>query len=557
MSDLNYNLSNGGVPTVNLPRTTHDYTKRHQTTFNLGQFVPFYTNILVQQGDTYSFDLSAFIRMTTSLFPSMDNLYLDVWCWAQRNLKLYNNWKGFIGENEDGEWAPDVQYQLPGIIITPNDEITKDSVLNHMGIPIMKGDGSRSGNIWINRLAYEMHTQCYNEWIRDQNYIAPIPKNLDDGDITYANLPYTDMLKVARKHDYFSSLPQPQKGTANTLPISGEVMGQVYGSGNTLMMTDGTNVFGSIYRGTEGLFPASSNAGTPNGTSSGNASTYKQVVASGVATETQLNGGDSGLISKIDLDNAIAGYINDVRILVVDQQVKERQAIFGSRMREQIKGRWGVTSPALANDIPEYLGGFRLPLNMDTVLQTSSSDATSPQGSPAGYSVTADSQHLFTKSFDQWYTLMFCCAVRQDHTYSQGIARQFQKKDMIDFYQPEYSNIGCTPIYNQEIFVQGNAQDKEVWGYTMPWQEYRIEVNEVTGELSPNAENSLDVYNYADDYDNLPVQSQEWIEETPDFLDRTLAVKSTVTHQFMLDTVLTVRKVSVVPKFGIPGLDKF
>lgn len=557
MSDLNYNLANGGVPTVDLPRTTHDYTKRHQTTFNLGQFVPFYTNILVQQGDTYSFDLSAFIRMTTSLFPSMDNLYLDVWCWAQRNLKLYNNWKGFIGENEDGEWAPDVEYQLPGIIITPNDEITKDSVLNHMGIPIMKGDGSRSGNIWINRLAYEMHTQCYNEWIRDQNYIAPIPKNLDDGDITYANLPYTDMLKVARKHDYFSSLPQPQKGTANTLPISGEVMGQVYGNGMTLGFTNGTNnVAIGIQNATKyenGYIMKTGSYGQNVSTTAPTDSGTTMIGQFGVTTDPTK----SGLITKIDLDNAIAGYINDVRILVVDQQVKERQAIFGSRMREQIKGRWGVTSPALANDIPEYLGGFRLPLNMDTVLQTSSSDATSPQGSPAGYSVTADSQHLFTKSFDQWYTLMFCCAVRQDHTYSQGIARQFQKKDMIDFYQPEYSNIGCTPIYNQEIFVQGNAQDTEVWGYTMPWQEYRIEVNEVTGELSPNAENSLDVYNYADDYDNLPVQSQEWIEETPDFLDRTLAVKSTVTHQFMLDTVLTVRKVSVVPKFGIPGLDKF
>lgn len=558
--DRNTELASAGVPSVNRPRTTFKYNKRHMTTFNVGQLVPFYFNMLVQPGDTFSMSLSSFFRLTTSLFPSMDNLTADFYFFAIRWLNEYNHTKEFWGENRKGSWAPDTTYQLPGITIAPKDVIDKDTVLNHLGIPNLQADkdaggtNARTENIWISRLGHNFYWDIVNEWFRDQNFIAPFEINRDDGDITFNTLGAMQKLfNVARFHDYFSAVvPESQKGDAELLPFSGGGV-PVIGNGKTIGLTDGTNNYGlqGGWGGGEFLNAAAGNYGKDINT--------QNVTPRYTGNKTlglTANPENSGMIA--DITNVVAATVNALRIVVVQQQIKERSAIFGTRFREIIKGRWGVVSPELANNIPEYLGGFRIPLNMDTVLQTSSTDSETPKGSPAGYSVTSDTSFLFTKSFDQWYMIMGLVCVRQDHTYAQGLNIQFQKKDPIDFWQPEYDNIGLQPIYKSEIFLSGKAAtDNQVWGYRMPWQEYRQEVNEATGEMSPAAPTNLAYYNYADDYENAPTMSEEWLSETPDFVDRTLTVQSNKTHQLMMDTVLDITKVTEVSRFSIPGLDKF
>ena len=46
---------------------------------------------------------------------------------------------------------------------------------------------------------------------------------------------------------------------------------------------------------------------------------------------------------------------------------------------------------------PEYLGGSRVPININQVVQTSETGAGTPQGNTAAYSVTTDSHKDFTK----------------------------------------------------------------------------------------------------------------------------------------------------------------
>lgn len=531
------------------------------TTFNVGQLVPFYFNMLVQPGDTFSMNLSSFFRLTTSLFPSMDNLTADFYFFAIRWLNEYNHTKEFWGENRKGSWAPDTTYQLPGITIAPGDVIDKDTVLNHLGIPNLQankdagGTGTRTENIWISRLGHNFYWDIVNEWFRDQNFIAPFEINRDDGDITFNTLgKMKKLFNVARFHDYFSTVvPEPQKGDAELLPFSGGEV-PVVGNGKTIGLTNGTNNYGTMQINANGQAYIGTNENAYGGNKG---QTYIGTSGTGnLGLGLTANPDNSGMIA--DITNVIAATVNALRIVVVQQQIKERSAIFGTRFREIIKGRWGVVSPELANNIPEYLGGFRMPLNMDTVLQTSSTDSETPKGSPAGYSVTSDTSFLFTKSFDQWYMIMGLVCVRQDHTYAQGLNIQFQKKDPIDFWQPEYDNIGLQPIYKSEMFLSGKAAtDNQVWAYRMPWQEYRQETNEATGEMSPAAPTNLAYYNYADDYENAPTMSEEWLSETPDFVDRTLTVQSNKTHQLMMDTVLNITKVTEVSRFSIPGLDKF
>ena len=96
-----------------------------------------------------------------------------------------------------------------------------------------------------------------------------------------------------------------------------------------------------------------------------------------------------------------------------------------------------------------------------------------------------------------------------------------------------------------------------MFAYKPPYQEYRTWVNITTGEMNPDYNLSLDYWTYADDYGNTPVYSTEFLEETPDFLDRTLFIPSTTADNFLCDIACNITKISEVPQYGIPGLSRF
>ena len=82
-----------------------------------------------------------------------------------------------------------------------------------------------------------------------------------------------------------------------------------------------------------------------------------------------------------DLTNATSATINQLRLAFATQKFLEIQARGGSRYIEVIKNHFNVTSPDARLQRPEYLGGGSSPVNISPVAQTSSTDATTPQGS--------------------------------------------------------------------------------------------------------------------------------------------------------------------------------
>jgi hypothetical protein len=247
--------------------------------------------------------------------------------------------------------------------------------------------------------------------------------------------------------------------------------------------------------------------------------------------------------------------INQLRLAFQIQKFYEQQARGGSRYTEVVRSFFGVTSPDARLQRPEYLGGNRVPINVNQIIQQSGTESgTTPQGTVVGQSLTTDSHSDFTKSFTEHGLIIGLMVARYDHTYQQGLNRLWSRKDKFDFYWPVFANIGEQPVKNKEIYAQGNAKDDEVFGYQEAWADYRYKPNMVTGEMRSAYAQSLDVWHLADDYNALPTLSDAWIREDKSTVDRVLAVQSSVSNQLFADIYVKNYCTRPMPMYSIPGL---
>ena len=400
------------------------------------------------------------------------------------------------------------------------------------------------------KIAVNCYIDIWNQWFRDQNLQAPIEYDTTDSNLSNDGTINTGcgLLPVAKFHDYFTSaLPEPQKGTAITTPIG--TTAPVIGDGLALGLTDGTNSSGMIFNSNNNVAvgASSGNFGSDIGSEISGNSGLKNV-SIGITNDPTK----SGLIA--DLASATAATINALRLAFATQRILEKDARYGTRYFEILKGHFGVTASDESLMRPEYLGGKRVPINIETVLQNSSTDTTSPLGQTGAFSVTADVNEDFTKSFSKDDILVGVCCVRADHTYQQGVSRQFTRTGRLDRYWPSLAHIGNQPIYNYEIYAQGNTQDLEVFGYKEAWQEYMYTNNRVSGMMNSEYYQSLDTWHFGDDYSALPVLSDEWIREPLEFIDRTIAVQSETAHQFWGDFYVEQIVTAPIPIARTPGL---
>lgn len=544
---------------IDMSRSTFDRSSSLKTSFNVGDLVPFYLDEVLP-GDTFKIKTSKVVRLQTLLTPMMDNIYLDTYYFFVPNRLTWNHWKEFNGENTESAWIPQTEYEVPQIT-APEGGWNVGTIADYFGLP------TGVAGLSVSALPFRAYSLIVNEWFRDQNLQDPLVIPLDDATVEGVNTGtfVTDVAKggmpfiCAKYHDYFTSaLPAPQKGPDVTIPVSAGSSLPVVGNGNALALTGSTaaSLTQARYIDDSGslnvrsfTMPVATGYQQSATTVSGDRLTL------GVPTASQF-GDDlskSGLIAINDGAVSMAT-INQLRLAFQIQKMYERDARGGTRYIEILKSHFGVTSPDARLQRPEYLGGNRIPISINQVIQQSSTTSTSPQGNVAGQSLTTDSHYDFTKSFTEHGFVIGLMVARYDHTYQQGIDRMWSRKDRFDYYWPVFANIGEQAIKNKEIYAQGNEKDDEVFGYQEAWADYRYKPNRVTGEMRSSHAQSLDVWHLGDDYSALPSLSDSWIREDKTNVDRVLAVTSAVSNQLFADVFVSNRTTRPMPMYSIPGL---
>lgn len=253
-----------------------------------------------------------------------------------------------------------------------------------------------------------------------------------------------------------------------------------------------------------------------------------------------------------NLNDVTSATINQLRQAFQIQKLLEKDARGGTRYREVLREHFGVISPDSRQQIPEYLGGYRMPVNINQVVQTSGSTENSPQGNVAAMSVTTMRQSMFTKSFTEHGYIMGLAVARYDQTYQQGLERMWSRKTRFDYYWPVLANIGEQAVLNKEIYIQGNATDEEAFGYQEAWADYRYKPSRVSGKFRSNAIGTLDSWHYAQNYAKLPTLTSDWMHAGNTELERTLAVQDE--PDFIADFYFMCKTTRAMPVFSIPGL---
>nr|DAW99177.1 MAG TPA: Major capsid protein [Microviridae sp.] len=549
------------------PRSKFDRSHQLLTTINEGDLVPIYCDEVLP-GDTAQVRLNGLIRMSTPIYPIMDNCYMDTYFFFVPCRLLWEHWENMFGENDTNYWAEKTEYSTPKCSIGKVKGIQNGSIGDYFGLPT-----KIDKKVEVNALPARAYAMIYNEWFRDENVEAPMMlgyKKTDDGgqgengevDIAnYANQPEKTTntnegtlygmkpAKAGKFHDYFTScLPSPLKSDPIEISLTGNAPVGLY-------KDDSLEYFGTVSNHQQIYFNQSVTTGNVPGILNSLAGNRNSLVYG--SSDKAQNVPDVAYLGA-NLSGVSGVNIQDLRMAIALQHIFEADARNGTRYREFLSGTWGVTSPDSRLQIPEYIGGQRIAINVNQVVQTSQTDPTTGQalGNTAAYSLTTCSKEMVDYAATEYGYIIGLAVVRVEHSYQQGLATKWTRGGRFTYYDPRLAALGEQPVYNREIYTDGTAYDNEIFGYQEAWADYRYKPSYVTGEMRSNYQTSLDAWHYADYYDKLPRLSAEWIQEGTQNIDRTIAVTSAKSHQFLCDFYFTEDWYREMPIYSIPGIER-
>lgn len=521
-----------------IPRSRFIGSWTRKMAFDAAYLVPFLVDEVLP-GDHLSYNVTAYVRMATPLFPLFDNQRIDTFFFYVPNRIVWAGFVEMMGEQTNP--SSSINATIPYVAYSsPTQGV--GSLYDHMGLPVT---GQILAPIAANALPFRMYNKIWNQWFRDENIINSVTENTAGG--PDAQTDYT-LLKRAKSHDYFTSaLPWPQKFTAPTIPLLGTA--PIVGIGKESTAA-GTGVGIAAYE-TSTLATA--------------AVAYTSPIDSAGATGADrfwinmqaVSGGQYRPAIYADLTQATGVAINQLRQAWMVQQLLERDARGGTRYTELIRSHFGVTNPDFRLQRPEYIGGGRSPMQITPIAQTAPTTGV-PLGALGGAG-TGMGQHRASYAATEHGYIIGLINIRTELSYQQGVARHWSKRTRYDLYWPALAGLGEQTILRREIYATGNsANDDVVFGYQERWHEYRTRYSEVTGIMRSTAAGTIDAWHLAQNFTAAPTLSQTFIEENPPMARVLAAGALAAGQQYLADIFIQRTAVRPIPTFGTPvGLGRF
>lgn len=573
---MNFNLFNS-IPLLKPKRNAFNLSHSVKLTMEMGQLVPFYVQDVLPS-DRIRLSATNLIKFAPLIAPILSEVDVYMHFFFVPTRLIWDSWEDFITGSHKGKKLPeDSMPQMPRWIFLRdfvNQAITNPlegessplqhgSLADYLGFQTFKKGTSFdhvNTHYYVDQLPFRAYRKIYNDWYRDENLQEDRDEDWfsESGDISVNDSNFQDVTHRMRlenrawRKDYFTSaLPFAQKGDDVLIPGSGSV-GDIFDSRLSASLDGVTTPYRSSSTTLSAITNRDVQFSSPENSSSG-----KLQYPSVSSGSTIYGGGDISLRSKTRISgstlnsllssdsSASEGTIRELRRAMAAQRFLERRAVGGTRYIEQIRAFFGVKSSDARLQRSQFLGGCKNPVVVSQVLQTSETTQSSPLGQPAGNAVSAGGKYIFDRTFEEYGYVVGLIFVVPKADYIQGIPKMYLRRDVYDFYFPQFAKIGEQPIENQEIYFDPTSVDNDkTFGYTPRYAEYRFRNNRVCGDFR----DSLKFWTLARDFDRIQNLNSQFITCNPS--TRIFAYESSDFHHLWCEIGLNVKSLRPLPKYG-------
>ncbi|UPW41593.1 major capsid protein [Peromfec virus RodF8_47] len=568
-----FNSYSGAVPRKNHFNLSHTC----KTTADFGLLVP----VLVQDvlpNDTFKLSMSSLIRFAPLIAPMMSEVDVYFHAFFVPERIVWDATEDFFTGAHKGRALP--SQNIPerprmffnnGSILTPENAnlvdrgILVNSLADYLGFQTAPA-GSDPEVVELDEMPFRVYQKIWSDYYMDENlsYLSGDQTVTDILEEVYEqsgvrnvyNTLTPDVTQLMRlryrawKKDYFTSaLPFAQKGDDILIP----------GSGGATSFTNG-RVYVAPERGDGYLTPfgLSPTSGTPALIQSARGGRFGIGFEDSeeVMSLSELSFNPTTLNAYLNSGQVDQGTIRDLRRAMAAQRWLERKAVGGSRYQEQNLAMFGIRGSDARLQRAEFLGGIKNPVVVSQVLQTSETTGNSPQGNPSGNAISAGAGFIFRKTFEEYGWIMVLMSVLPKADYIQGTPRMYMRKDIYDFYWPQFAHIGEQPIYKGELYTEYNSDgygtdgtgingtNYGTFGYTPRYAEYRFRNNRIHGDFRE----SLQYWTLARDFSEQPTLNGDFVSARAS--NRVFAVPTSNYRHLWCDIAFRLDALRPIPKYA-------
>lgn len=288
---------------------------------------------------------------------------------------------------------------------------------------------------------------------------------------------------------------------------------------------------------------------------------------------SDLDNGEKGLqVNNADIKNPehgrLATSLTTSGLSIADfrqgnalQRFLEQSLRSGYRYADFIFGHFGKSPSHQELDMPVFIGGYTQSCDSNKVSNLSAGDV--PLGQFAGTMTSfGNSKHKVKHYCDDFGLILGLVMLVPDAAYSQLLPKHFLYKSRLDFYFPQFSQLGLQPVTYEEVcpiqshkeYVDGDTNKKltDTFGYQRPNHEYVWMPDTLHGLFRTSLAGSVVNRRFG----HRPVLGDDFLRVKPQDVNDIFAVTEVNQDIWVGQVICDIKATRPIPRVVIPSLGR-